>query len=234
MALRTLVVSLHALALVAAPALAQRPSQTEEGHARHTDDLHRPGMHRDFSDVERFERRFDSSERLEWQKPEHVVSLLEIEPGMTVVDLGAGTGFFAPYLADAVGEQGTVLALDVEPNMVEHLSDRVAAEDLGQVKPRLVEYDDPGLSPGSVDRILIVNTWHHIDDRPLYTGKLLSALRPGGRIFVVDFERHSPLGPPARHRLLAAEVIAEMQAGGLTASQIDEDLPHQYIVVGRP
>lgn len=217
-----------AAVLVSSSAAAQHTHQPAEGH-----DVHRPGMHHDFSDAESYSATFDNPERDEWQKPALVVSLLKVEPGMTVVDIGAGTGYFEPHLAAAVGEQGTVLALDVEPNMITHLSERVAEAGLRQVEARLVPGDDPQLAAGSVDRVLIVNTWHHIDDRASYSAKLLEALKPGGSLTVVDFTRESPFGPPVHHRLGAAEVIAEMEAGGLTATQIDEDLPNQFVVVGR-
>ena len=72
--------------------------------------VHRPGMHHDFSDAESYSATFDNPARNEWQKPTHLVTLLEIEPGMTVVDIGAGTGYFEPYLAAAVGKTGTVFA----------------------------------------------------------------------------------------------------------------------------
>jgi len=191
------------------------------------------GMHHDFSDVASFASRFEGPERRAWQKPEHVISLLAIEPGMTVVDIGAGTGFFAPYLAAAVGAGGRVLALDVEPNMVKHIEQRVEDEGLSSVEPKLIPYDDPQLMAGSVDRILIVDTWHHIDDRGAYSRKLLEALRPGGRVYVVDFTEESPVGPPRRHRLRSEQVAEELSAGGLEVSQLEEELPNQYVVMGR-
>jgi cyclopropane fatty-acyl-phospholipid synthase-like methyltransferase len=196
-------------------------------------DVHRSGMKHDFSDVEKHAKSFDGAERAAWQKPDHVIASMAIAPGMTVVDLGAGTGFFEPSLARAVGPGGKVLALDVEPKMVEHLRARAANEKLTQVEARLVASDDPGLAPGSVDRILIVNTWHHIDDRGAYSAKLRDALRSGGAIYVVDFEKNSAKGPPANHKLEPREVIAELEAGGLEASQIDEELSEQYVVVAR-
>ena len=196
-------------------------------------DVHRPGMHHDFSDAESYSTTFDNAARNDWQKPAYVVTLLEIGPGMTVADIGAGTGYFEPHLAAAVGNTGTVLALDVEPNMITHLTERIAEADLSQVEARLIPYDDPELAAASVDRVLIVNTWHHIDDRASYSARLVEALKPGGSVAVVDFTRESPFGPPVHHRLQAAEVIAEMEAGGLAASEIDEDLPHQFVVVGR-
>lgn len=207
--------------------------QAQEPRGHQAPSPHGQGMRHDFSDVERYAKRFEGPDRIAWQKPEHVVTLMEIEPGMTIADLGAGTGFFEPYLAAAVGPDGKVLALDVEPGMVAHITERAKEEGLAAVEARLVPYDDPELEAGSVDRVLIVNTWHHIDDRAVYTGKLEEALTATGRVYVVDFERDSPHGPPPRHRLTAAEVVAELEGGGLQAMQIEEELPHQYIVVAR-
>jgi SAM-dependent methyltransferase len=209
------------------------PGDDHDHGPQHAHDVHRPGMKHDFSDVERLEKGFEGPERVAWQKPDHVIALMAIEPGMTVVDLGAGTGFFEPPLARAVGATGKVLALDVEPNMVERLGRRAREEKLTQVEARRVAPDDPGLAAASVDRVLIVNTWHHIDDRGRYAAKLRAALRPGGAIYVVDFEKTSGKGPPAAHKLEPGEVIAELEAGGLDARQIDEELTEQYVVVAR-
>jgi hypothetical protein len=117
--------------------------------------------------------------------------------------------------------------------MVEHITHRVREAGLDRVEAKVVAPDDPGLAAGSVDRVLIVNTWHHIDDRGVYSAKLRQALAPGGAIYVVDFEKTSPKGPPAMHKLEPREVIAELAAGGLVAEQIEEDLPDQYVVVAR-
>jgi cyclopropane fatty-acyl-phospholipid synthase-like methyltransferase len=225
-------------AILAAAVLPRQDPQPAPDHhpssgSQHVD-VHRPGMKHDFSDVAKHEKSFDGAERAAWQKPDHVIALMAIQPGMTVVDLGAGTGFFEPPLARAVGATGKVLALDVEPNMVEHLRARAAEEKLTQVDARLAAPDDPGLAPGSVDRIVIVNTWHHIDDRGNYSAKLRSALRPAGAIYVVDFDKGSAKGPPANHKLEPSQVIAELEAGGLEARQIDEELSEQYVVVARP
>jgi ubiquinone/menaquinone biosynthesis C-methylase UbiE len=187
----------------------------------------------DFSEVERFARHFDSPDRDAWQKPAEVVSLLDLRPGHVVADIGAGTGYFLSYWSKAVGSRGHVLALDVEPNMVEYMKRRVRESGWGNVEPRVVAADDPGLPEGGVDRIVIVDTWHHIDDRPTYTAKLLRALRPGGSVLVVDFTLESDLGPPAKHRMPPEDVVKELEAGGLRA-QIDstETLPKQYVVRG--
>jgi len=207
--------------------LAAAPRDPQE--ARHE---HRVGDH-DFSDAERWSAHLDHAERSEWQRPESVVALMEVAAGMTAVDLGAGTGYFLPYLAAAVGRDGRVLALEPEPNLVDFMEERCEREGLVNVEPRRIPFDDPQLDAGSVDRILIVNTWHHIAARAAYSAKLLAALAPDGRVYVVDFVRESPIGPPPEERLEPHQVIRELEAGGLRSEQIEEDLPWQYVVVGR-
>ena len=156
-----------------------------------------------------------------------------IEPGMKVVDLGAGTGYFLSYLSKAAGKKGRVLALDPEPDMVRFMAQRAKREKMANVEPRRIPFDDPKLEPASVDRVLIVNTWHHIGERAAYAGKLERALKPGGRVYVVDFTRDSPSGPPVEERLEPQQVMSELGGGGLQAELMEETLPRQYVVVGR-
>jgi len=189
------------------------------------------GMHHDFSDTSKFSQAFDDPARDAWQRPAEVIEHLHIEPGSTVVDLGAGTGYFAAWLSRAVGPQGKVLALDIEPNMVKFVEQRAREQGLGNVSARVVAADDPGLAPGSVARVLIVDTWHHIDDRSRYAGKLALALAPQAEIWIVDFTEESDVGPPARYRVTAEQVVRELQAAGLHAEVVaGEQLPKQYLV----
>jgi ubiquinone/menaquinone biosynthesis C-methylase UbiE len=187
-------------------------------------------MKHDFSDADTWTLRFDDPARKEWQKPQQIVDSLGLKPGMTVVDLGAGTGYFLAYLAAAVGESGQVLALDPEPGMVQFLEKRASKEGLGNVRPRVIPYDDPQLPDASVDRILIVDTWHHISDREAYSARLRQALKPGGEIYVVDFTKDSPEGPPPEFRLPPEAVISDLAGGGLKAETLELELPRQFVV----
>lgn len=185
----------------------------------------------DFSNAQKFSKHFDDPARDAWQRPAEVMALLHIEPGSVVADIGAGTGYFVEHLSRAVGPNGTVLALDVEPNMVGFVEKRARERGLANVTARVVKYDDPGLGAGSVARVLIVNTWHHIDDRSRYAQKLAAALAPNGEVWVIDFTLESELGPPARHRLAPEQVVRELEGGGLRAEVVaDERLPNQYVV----
>lgn len=200
------------------------------GHPHAHGGEHHPEHHHDFSDVARFERMFDDPARDEWQQPAEVVRLLELREGMTVVDLGAGTGYFLRHLAQAVGASGHVLALDTERAMVAHMERRIETEGLRAARARVAQPEDPGLDPSSVDRILVVDTWHHIADRERYAARLRDALRPGGFVLVVDFTLESPHGPPAAMRLASDVVSRELSAGGLHASVVEDSLPYQYVV----
>jgi SAM-dependent methyltransferase len=192
---------------------------------------HDHGFHKDFSDASKFSASFDNPARDAWQQPEAVLDLMKIAPASTVVDLGAGTGYFVPRLSQRVGPQGKVLALDVEPQMIEFMNRRVQEQKLTNVEPRVVQPNDPGLLPGSVSRILIVNTWHHIGQRPSYAEKLAAALDATGEVWIVDFTLDADRGPPPEYRLPAEQVVRELEQGGLRAEVVEpEPLPQQYIV----
>ena len=217
----------------AAPeAVGVEPGPTPQAHGAHAHGEH--GFHKDFSDADAFSKSFDDPARDAWQRPAEVIARLQIPAGKVVVDLGAGTGYFLPWLSKAVGPTGKVLALDVEPNMVAFMQKRREQQSLDNVEPRQVKTDDPELLPQSVARVLIVNTWHHIDGRAAYAEKLARALERGGEIWVVDFTLEAKHGPPAKHRVAPEQVVSELRAGGLDAEVVTgESLPDQYLVRAR-
>lgn len=211
------------------------PVHGPDAHDPHTHGAHHDGKpigHR-FENADEWAKRFDDPSRDAWQKPAEVVALMHIEPGMTVADIGAGTGYFLPYLSKAVGESGTVLGLDIEADMVRHMEERAVREQLGNVKARTVAIADPEISLSSTDRVLIVDTWHHIADRAAYATKIAAGLRPGGSLFIVDFTMETERGPRKSHRLTPESIIAELTEAGLVADTIVEELPDQFIVRGQ-
>lgn len=200
-----------------------------QGHAGH--DGHGPLVHR-FENAERWAKEFDDPARDAWQRPQEIVAAMQLAPGMTVADLGAGTGYFEPYLSRAVGATGSVLALDIEPDMVRYLGERIARENLANVRAALVAPGDPKLPASSVERILVVDVWHHIPAREAYAAKLRDALRANGQLYIVDFKLEAKHGPPPHHRLAPNQVVEELTAAGLAAEISATSLPEQYIVVG--
>jgi predicted methyltransferase len=215
------------------------PGHRAEHHAEHPQEhahdgeYRHPHAHHRFDDAELYARSFDNPKRDRWQKPAEVVQILALAPGHTVVDLGAGTGYFLPHLAPAVQPGGRVLGLDVEPNMVAYMEKRIARERIAGAATRVVATTDPGLAAGSVDRVLVVNTWHHLDGRVEYARKLHQALRPGGFVLVVDYTMETRRGPPPAARLAPALVADELTRAGFAAEVVEESLPEQYVVRGR-
>jgi len=192
-------------------------------------------VHHAFNDPAKWAKIFDDPERDAWQKPNDVVAALELKPGMTAADLGAGTGYFTAPLSRAVGPKGAVLSIDPEPEMVEYLGKRAHREGLTNVVPVLALYEDPFLPPGRVDRVLIVDTYHHIDDRQTYFRRLGANLAPGGRVAIVDFhKRPLPVGPPPEAKLDREVVVAEMEKAGFRLAAEPTFLPYQYFLVFEP
>jgi ubiquinone/menaquinone biosynthesis C-methylase UbiE len=205
-------------------------------HEEHTAQ-HQPGratVHHSFDDVEHWKAVFDKPERDEWQMPEKVVAALDLKPGQSVADLGAGTGYFVPHLATAVGEQGTVFAVEVEPNLVAYLRDRAEKESLPQVIPVLTSTGTPRLPHARVDLVLIVDTFHHLDYRSEYLRKLADALSPLGRLVVIDWmKKPLPEGPSPDHKITREQVVEEVTGAGFELVESPDFLPYQYFLIFR-
>jgi len=196
---------------------------------------HDATVHHGFGDVPTWVQVFDDPGRDAWQKPDTVLRELGVVAGMTVADLGAGTGYFSVRLAKAVGPQGRVLAIDIEPKLVDYITSRATEEKLPQIAAILATADDPKLPAHGVALVMIVDTWHHIDDRLHYLAKLASGLAPGGRVAVVDFKKGDfPVGPPDAHKLTPEAVIAEFVEAGWTAAGRWDELPYQYVLSFAP
>ena len=121
------------------------------------------------------------------RRPDDVVAALQLRPGMTVVDLGGGSGIFTRRFARAVGPAGRAIGLDIDRSAVEAMKQDAKSLGLANYEARIVAADDPGIEPRSADVIFLSNTYHHLDNRVVYARKLRAALKPGGRLVIVDF-----------------------------------------------
>jgi predicted methyltransferase len=186
-----------------------------------------------FEDVGHWVRVFDDPARAEWQKPAELVAALGLKSDMRVADLGAGTGYFSRHLSTAVGPGGTVFAVDVEPALVVHLLKRAEREGTANVVPVLASADDPRLPARLLDLVLIVDTYHHLDDRLEYLKRLAASLARDGRVAIVDWKKQeAPVGPPdLDHKLARDQVVSEMEAAGFTLSAGLDLLPYQYVLI---
>jgi len=191
--------------------------------------------HHPFTGVEKWVAIFDDPRRDEWQKPQQVVDALGLKPGQIVADLGAGTGYFERYLSKAVAPDGIVLAIDTEPEMVKHLGERALKEKTANVVPVLALADDPFVPKGRADMVLVVDTYHHIDDRLAYFRRVRETLAPAGRVVVIDFhKRDMPVGPPLQHKLAREFVVDEMTQAGYRLADEKTFLPYSYFLIFQP
>ena len=148
---------------------------------------------------------------------EAVVSALELAPGERVADIGAGTGFFVRLFADRVGPEGKVYGVDIAPALVEGIRTWAEASGAAHVKGVLGETDDIVLPEDSVDVVFTSDTYHHFEAPAATLASVRRALRPGGRLFVLDFERIPGTSPGwiLEHvRAGKRTVVAELEQAG--------------------
>ena len=223
---------LHSKQNLSPNSTSEKSTHTHKKH-HHKNAHHKKHLHHDFDDPQKWLKRFNSPERQKWQKPQLVIQALQIKPHHTVVDLGTGTGYFLPYLQKKIGESGQILALDIGAKLIAFLKERAQKNQWTHVYPKVIHAHDPQLPPQSVDRILVVNTWHHLPQRSEYILKLKASLKPQGRLLIVDFKKSSPKGPPTHHKIALQDIIKELQdAGFKTVIHSDLSLPDQYMVSG--
>jgi arsenite methyltransferase len=173
-------------------------------------------------------RMLEDESRAAWQKPDEVVTALQIRPDEVIADIGAGTGYFTRRFAARAGK---VFAVDVNAELLK----RVEALKLPNVVPVVAAPDDPKLPAAGVDTIFFCNVLHHIEPRPPYYAKLRAALKPGGRIVVIDYhKRPLPVGPPPSMKLAEEEVRNEFEAAGFALDKKHDFLEHQYFLEFRP
>lgn len=175
-------------------------------------------------DANEYARVLEDPSRDAWQKPHDVVMALKLRPDEVVADIGAGTGYFARRF---VNHAGKVFAVDIDPKLLE-IAAKGAPANLVTV---LGSPDDPKLAPASIDTVFICDVLHHIENRPAYYAKLKQALKPGGRIVIVDFHKKKlPVGPPPEMKLDQKAVVAELGAAGFQLSQQWKMLEYQYFL----
>lgn len=198
-------------------------------HGNHPDNHH--DMPHRFEGAEEWAAVFDAPERDAWQQPDLVVKRVATQADLTVVDLGAGTGYFSLRFARVL-PKGRVIAADLEPTLLAHLAARAAKDGLGNVTTRQVTPEGAGLEDltGTVDVFFLCNTYHHISDRPAYFRKVAPLLRPDGRLVIVDFQLDSPRGPPQTHKLAPEAVLAELAQAGFELALRSDELPDQYLL----
>lgn len=203
----------------AAVLTAQQPQTAKPNHMDHK-----------FDDPARYAKSFDDPARDAWQLPARVIDALQLKSGMKVADIGAGTGYFSMRLARVPGV--SVFAVDIEPKMVEYLQQRARKEHAMNVTAVLAGASSPNL-PEPVDVILVVDTYHHLPNRPAYFRELRKSLKPDGRIAIVDFRKDAPDGPPVHFRFTPQQIQDEMKQAGYELQSAHDFLPRQHFLIFR-
>jgi predicted methyltransferase len=210
------------LVLMASYALSAAPATAEE---------HR---HRRPADIKQYLEHLDSAERDQYQKPAQVIEALRLKPGMAIADLGSGSGYFTRRFVEAVTDSGMVYAVDVEPEMLAYAKESI----IHMHVPYSAEFilarpDNPKLPFESVDLLFVCNTAHHLENRAAYFRTVKSALKPGGRVAIIDFypdERSGDLGFPKHHLVRRETIVQEMAEAGYRLEREHTFLPRQYFL----
>ncbi len=189
-------------------------------------------MHRLHQDSRAYIAALEDPARDAYQKPHEVVMALGLKEGERVADIGSGPGYFALRFARHVGASGLVMAVDISPEMIVDLNRRIRDAGLANVRTILAAPDDPLLLPASVDLVFICDTWHHIGGQAEYLANLRKALKPGGRVVIIDFKKEeTPVGPPMEMRVARDQVVHELEQGGFRLASEPTFLPYQYFLV---
>ncbi len=169
--------------------------------------------------------------RVKEERPQGVVEALDLKPTDTVADLGTGTGYFAFRIAPLV-PQGKVLAIDIQPEMLDVVEFLKTENQVPNVETVLGKVDNPNLPPNSIDLALMVDAYHEFEyPREMMEG-LVTALKPGGRVVLVEYRKENPIiFIKPLHKMTQRQVKKEMQAVGLTWNKTENFLPQQHFMV---
>lgn len=176
---------------------------------------------------------FESKDRVIWQKPDMVISLLGDLKRKTVADIGAGTGYFSFRL---VSKAQKVIAIDIDErfiNFMDSIRVRLPEPYQDQFETRLARVDDPMLQPEEADAVVMVNTYCFIEQRNAYLKTLWKGIASKGKLLIIDFKKTPlPVGPSDNIKVSARQVESELIKAGFSIKQIDnESLDYQYIVL---
>lgn len=175
----------------------------------------------------------ERAEREEEERPDRLVELMALRPSDVVADIGAGTGYFS-FRMSAKVPQGKVLAVDIQPEMLDLLKDAAKARRVTNVVPVLGKIDDPNLAALTVDVALMVDAYHEFDHPREMMDGIVKALKPGGRVVLVEYRGEDPDVPiKPLHKMTENQAKKEMSAVGLEHVKTLPDLPRQHVMIFR-
>jgi len=171
-------------------------------------------------------------EREKEERPDLLLPALKLRPGDSVADIGAGTGYYTRRLARLVGNKGLVYAVEIQQEMLDLLTNKMAELNIRNVKPILGTITDPKLPNSSLDLIFMVDVYHEFDFPFEMVQAMCLALKPGGRMAFVEFRGEDPKVPiKLVHKMTEAQVRKEMALHPLQWLETNETLPWQHIII---
>lgn len=174
----------------------------------------------------------DRPEREAEEAPSLLLKLLKIKPGMTITDLGAGSGYLTFPMAQMVGPKGKVFAVDIQQEMLDIIETRMKERNIRNIKTVMGTITDPKLPPNSTDLILMVDVYHEFDHPYEMTVGMVRALKPGGRLVFVEYRAEDPTVPiKPVHKMTEAQVKKEMAIHPLKWVETIGSLPRQHIII---
>jgi ubiquinone/menaquinone biosynthesis C-methylase UbiE len=176
----------------------------------------------------------ERAEREEEEQPARLVELLELKPGNSVADIGAGTGYISWRMAEKVGAQGKVYAVDIQREMLDLLAQKMKTRGLQNVVPVLGTITNANLPTNSIDLAIMVDVYHEFSHPYEMMKSIAAALKPGGRVAFVEYRAENPEIPIKRvHKMTETQVKKEAIAAGLEWEKTLADLPRQHLIIVR-
>ena len=164
-----------------------------------------------------------------------LVEALAIRPGQVLCDMGCGNGFYTLELARRVGPRGIVYAVDVQPEMLHMLAERLAREGVRNVRPVLGTPIDPRLPPGTLDLVLCVDVYHEFSHPEAMLGRIRESLKPDGLLVLAEFRGEDPAVPiKPLHKMTKRQVRAELEPAGYALERQFDRLPWQHLLFFKP
>jgi predicted methyltransferase len=170
-------------------------------------------------------------EREDEEQPTRALEIMNVAPGSTVADIGAGSGYFTARLSRIVGPSGRVYATDIQPGMLDLIERRIARDGLSNVTVILGEPSNPKLPPASIDLALMVDVYHELSAPQIVLGHIREALKPSGRLVLIEYKGEDPSIPilPS-HKMTVAQAKLELESEGFVLTKADSSLPRQHVL----